>query len=120
MKTIYIDFDGVIHSYISDFTKADEILDSPLPGAIEWLDELVDKFHVFIYSTRLVHGADVERAMVDWLVRNGMSMWQVDKLGFTAVKRGASVYIDDRCWRYEGGDYPTVQELQDFKPWNKK
>jgi hypothetical protein len=120
MKTIYVDFDGVIHSYVSEFTEAHEINDPPLPGALKWLEGLVDQFHVFIYSTRLVHGAEVERAIVDWLVKHGMSMYQVDKLGFTAVKRGASVYIDDRCWRYEGGAYPTTQELQDFKPWNKR
>lgn len=32
-----VDFDGVIHSYASGWTKTDTVADDPVPGAIGWL-----------------------------------------------------------------------------------
>ena len=123
IKNIYVDFDGVINSYQTPVNKTEgvnELPDDALPGALEWLSDLIKNFHVTIYSTRLVNGAETERAISQWLLDQGLYHYDLDKLSFSAVKHGAHVYIDDRAWRYEGGAYPTVQELEDFKPWGKK
>lgn len=117
-KIVYVDFDGVINSYKTPFNGL-ELPDDPVPGAIEWLTDLLDHFQVFIYTTRLLE-PKAERAIVQWLNDHGMPMHLVDRIGFTCIKRGAHVYIDDRTICYEGGAHPTVDEIDSFKPWTKK
>lgn len=41
-QTICVDFDGVLHSYTSRFTVPDEVLDRPTPGALGWLEDMID------------------------------------------------------------------------------
>ncbi|MCK5616776.1 hypothetical protein KAR91_83720 [Candidatus Pacearchaeota archaeon] len=52
--TICCDFDGVIHLYKSKWTKASEILDGPVDGAIEWIRQILteDKATFAILSAR--------------------------------------------------------------------
>lgn len=117
MKNIFVDFDGVLNSYQTPFTTPTHLPDPPIPGAIEWLEELVKNFHVTIYTTRMLQGV-AQAALVDWFLRNGLPMHTIDKMSFSCVKGGADVYIDDRAYRFEGV-YPTVEELKTLKPWNK-
>ena len=52
MRTIAIDFDGVIHKYEQGY-KNGEIYDDPVPGAIEHINKLIEiGKQVFIFSTR--------------------------------------------------------------------
>lgn len=52
MKTIAIDFDGVIHKYSKGWQDG-SIYDEPIEGAIKAINDLVDRgFSVFIFSTR--------------------------------------------------------------------
>lgn len=50
MKTICIDFDGVLHSYTSGWQGEDVASDPPVPGAIEWLREMIR--NLIIYLTK--------------------------------------------------------------------
>jgi hypothetical protein len=117
-KVVYVDFDGVLNSYQTPFDGLN-LPDPPIPGALEWLEELTENFRVFIYTTRMLDPG-AEHAIVRWLNDNGLPMHVVDRLGFTALKRGAHVYIDDRVIPYRGGQHPSVEEIANFKPWTKQ
>lgn len=65
---ICLDFDGVLHSYVSGWKGARRIPDPPVPGAIEWLFHLVNdqRVEVCILSSRS-HQWGGRRAMKNWL-----------------------------------------------------
>jgi hypothetical protein len=42
MKTVCIDFDGVIHAYTSPLVDLATISDEPLPGAFEFLTDCLE------------------------------------------------------------------------------
>lgn len=119
-KIIYVDFDGVINSYQTKFDQNDpfNIPDPPVHGAIEWLCELVRKYHVVIYSCRLLH-PDGEAALHHWFFANKMPNHLIDQLAFSHTKRGAHLYIDDRAFRFEGV-FPTPEKIDSFIPWGKQ
>lgn len=112
--TIAVDFDGVIHSYSSPWVDHHVIPDPPVPGAIEWLNAILDKFDVVIFTTR-GKTAEGAAAVGRWLIEHGGP----EGLTVTAVKPPALVYIDDRAWRFEG-TFPTADEVHRSRPWNKR
>lgn len=125
-KLISLDFDGVIHSYTSKWTAAHEIHDPPVTGAIEFLTFLVDEFEVAIFSTRNTHPGAIP-AMKAWLLTylteyyGGVEDYAkdtLDKISFPLTKPPASVGLDDRIILFEG-EFPSIERLKTFKPWNK-
>ncbi len=111
-RTIAVDFDGVIHSYINPFNEFQ--LDPPTEGAIEWLHDMIEAFNVEILTTRArsAHGATTIRR---WMDRNG-----APNLPITSQKGMAIVYLDDRAMRFEG-IFPTAKEIfAAAKTWNRK
>lgn len=123
-QTIAVDFDGVLHSYISPWTKPDEIHDPPVPGAIEWLHQMVQQFDVMIFSTRAETWRG-ERAIEEWLKRYASSIyWEgvgcvgIEEVRITYKKEPAIIYIDDRGWRFEG-TFPEATLILSLRPWNK-
>src|SRR5690606_19100252 len=50
--TVCVDFDGVLHSYVSGWKGGTVIPDPPVPGAIEWLTKLHESYEIAILSTR--------------------------------------------------------------------
>lgn len=120
MKTISVDFDGVIHSYTSRYTDAYTIADPPVPGAIEWLTELTNHFYVVIFTMRVVHGGNLAANSIrKWLTDNGMHPTVVDRITFLKEKPNAELFIDDRGFHF-AGEFPTVEWIKAFKPWNKQ
>jgi hypothetical protein len=117
-KTIAIDFDGVIHSYTSGWKGADTIPDPPTPGAIEWLAEAHSRFEVAIYSTR-AETAEGRRAIAAWLRKNGLHEIILAQIKITSAKPMALIYLDDRGWQFTG-TFPSLDEIEAFKPWNKR
>lgn len=61
-----LDFDGVLHSYVSGWKGARNIPDPPVPGALEFLSAAADCFEVHILSSRS-HQWFGRRAMKRWL-----------------------------------------------------
>lgn len=121
-KTICVDFDGVIHSYTSGWCGADVIPDLPVPGAIDWLREATQHFTVAIFSSRSHQpgGKDAMKNFISyWAKRstNGDAPW-VGRLTFPSEKPAALVSIDDRAICFTG-TFPTIEDIQRFKPWNK-
>lgn len=114
--TIAVDFDGVIHSYTSPWVDHGTIPDPPVPGAIEFLNEMVKHFKVVIFSTRCSTAEGMTEVLYYIKKHGGPDM---DRLIPTDVKPAALVYIDDRAWRFEG-TFPTKEEIHQAIPWNKK
>jgi hypothetical protein len=117
-----LDFDGVIHSYTSKWAGADVIPDPPVPGAIAFLREATKHFRVCIYSTRSATEAGRE-AMAGWLgvwaARDDGDLDWLRRIEFPETKPPALVGIDDRILTFEG-EWPSMERLLSFKPWNKR
>ena len=116
--TLCLDFDGVCHSYTSGWQGEATIPDPPVDGLFEFLEEVTATFVVAIYSVRSKtdRGRD---AMLYWFER-----WQpgvVTRLGlqFPDSKPSAYVSLDDRVLTF-AGEWPAVQTLVEFQPWNKQ
>jgi len=114
-KILCVDFDGVIHSYLSGWKGATEIPDPPVKGAIEWLNELCDhpEWDPQIYSSRSKEEGAID-AMRAWLKRHGLKYWDV--IGMPTQKPAAFLTVDDRaiCFR---GTFPSRLEMTCFRPW---
>lgn len=113
--TVAVDCDGVLHSYTTPWSSADSLPDPPVPGAIEWLNEIVKHFDVVILTTRGDQEGGNE-AVIAWLREHG---YTGPDLLVTSKKVPALVYIDDRAWRFEGDNFPTAQQVHEARPWNK-
>jgi hypothetical protein len=112
--TVAVDFDGVIHSYVTPWQGAATIPDPPVEGAIEWLNQTVVKFEVVIHTTRGDQPGG-NAAVLLWLRQNG---YAGPDLLVTSKKVPALIYIDDRAWRFEG-IFPTEDEIHRARPWYK-
>jgi hypothetical protein len=126
-----VDFDGVLHSYTSGWKGARNIPDPPVDGAIEWLGSLVEdgesvcamaprfrEFDVCIFSSRNRYFGGI-RAMRKWLVKWGFPKDKLENLRFPLLKPPAFLLIDDRAHQFDGF-FPSVAQMQGFKPWNKR
>ena len=123
--TVSVDFDGVLHRYETKWINAHTIPDSPVPGAIEWLHKIIQKFDVVIFSTRAKTWRG-RRAMRAWLRRNsgmlyhdGMGWRGIEEVTF-AKKPIALIYLDDRALRFEGRNWPSGEEIHRARPWNRR
>lgn len=121
-----LDFDGVIHSYTSKWIAPDVIPDPPVEGAIAFLREAVKHFRVCIYSTRSAT-EEGRAAMAQWLGRyvveerlsDHEELAWASAIEFPETKPPALVGIDDRVLTFEG-QWPSMERLLSFKPWNRR
>lgn len=114
--TIAVDFDGVIHSYRTPWMGHGVIPDIPVPGAIEWLNEISKSFRVVFHTTRGSCGVG-KAAVMMWLRRHGYTA--TGAITVTNEKIPAIVYIDDRGYRFTGRNFPDAQQIHKMRPWNK-
>lgn len=120
MKPILcLDFDGVIHSYTSGWKAADVIPDPPVPGAMDFLREAVKHFRVAIFSSRSNQPGGLD-AMKDYVALNSQSGFHdpIEDIEWPLEKPPAFVTIDDRAITFTG-EWPSMDSLLAFKPWNK-
>lgn len=115
--TIAVDFDGVIHSYSSDWVSPEHIPDPPVEGAIAWLSDMAKEFDIVVHSTR-ASSALGRQAVFEYLRANG---FHGRIAGITNEKPPALIYLDDRAYRFEGpGTFPTREQVMAARPWNKR
>lgn len=129
--TIAVDFDGVIHQHISPWIAPHIIVDSPIPGALEWLWEMSQKFKVVIFTTRgrTWRGRRaVKKYLRMWVADNRWFTYEVDmvthskpfygleEIEVTDRKPAALIYIDDRAFRFKG-IFPSSDEIHRAHPW---
>jgi hypothetical protein len=105
VKTIAVDFDGVIHRYSKGWHDG-TIYDKPEPGAKEALTLLMRDFEVFIYSTRCydrVIEGETQKNQVE-----EMRQWlDTHQIPYTRIhtdpgKPHCKLFIDDNALRYRG------------------
>lgn len=126
--TLCLDFDGVLHSYTSGWQGMDVIPDPPVDGAIEFLWQAIEKFHVCIFSTRS-SSPDGIAAMRQWLNHYDQLYWEgrparprtslTLSIDFPTEKPPALVGIDDRVITFTG-KFPSIESLLSFQPWNNR
>lgn len=115
MKVIALDFDGVLHDYKGVFTAN---LNPPVPGAQQFVETLKKNgFKLIVFSVRAetaVGLIQIER----WLKKYGFP-----ELSITNKKPQASLYVDDRGFRFEGKFDEVLNYIEkvnpDLKPWNQ-
>lgn len=120
-----LDFDGVLHSYASGWKGADVVPDPPVPGAIAFLREAVRHFRVAIFSSRSNQPGGLT-AMHEWVgywsvaerLSDDEELSWCGELEWPAEKPPALVMIDDRALTFTGA-WPSMDELKNFRPWNK-
>jgi len=118
MFNIIFDFDGVIHSYTSRWIDEATVPDPPVPGAIEFIREVMKEYGVVICSTRAKSPVGIS-AIHDYLIKYGMSEEEVSKIQITNKKVAAILQIDDRSFCFKG-NFPSLDYIKNFKPWNKE
>jgi hypothetical protein len=120
-KTLCLDFDGVIHSYMSGWNGQTSIDDPPVEGAIEFLYDALKSFKVAVYSSRSSSPAGID-AMRSYVERHckgagfdyGHPWWL--QIEWPVNKPAAHVTIDDRAILFTG-KWPLIHELVNFTPW---
>lgn len=115
-KTLVLDFDGVIHSYVSGWKGATVIPDPPVEWAFAAIDAYLAFYKVAIYSSRSKEPGGIA-AMQTWFRVHGYL--DVNKLEFPTQKPAAFLTIDDRAICFNG-TWPTIAEIDAFKPWYQK
>jgi len=126
MKTVLIDFDGVLHSYTSGWQGKANIPDDPNPGAIKFLKELIadEEIEPVIWTSRvhwennaeLIEAENAVYVIKDWLAFHGLTSEEVNPLKITNNKPPAVMIIDDRAWQFVGL-FPNTEAIRNFKPW---
>lgn len=127
---LLVDFDGVIHAYTSKWTRADEILDGPVDGALDWIRKmLAEDVKIAIFTARLSNEPlnendgprdhlAVVRALTEWFIEHGLSFVEAGMLEFVTGKPHATLYIDDRA-RLFRGRFPSIRDIRSHEQWNK-
>ncbi len=120
MKTLLLDFDGVIHSYVSGWQGA-TIPDDPVPGAFDFIRALLDdgRFKVCIWSSRTSGQEGGCAAMHQWFRDHGLAPEHLDGLWFPIRKLPAFLTIDDRAICFTG-EFPSLDAIAEFQPWYKQ
>ncbi|MDU2064738.1 MAG: hypothetical protein E6713_07820 [Sporomusaceae bacterium] len=111
VKTVVLDFDGVIHSYTSGFQGVEVIPDPPVTGIKEAIEEIRKHYRVVIVSTRC-HQAGGKEAINIWLKQYGIVVDDV-----AVHKPPAIVYVDDRAICFDGNSRGLLDKIRRFKTW---
>jgi hypothetical protein len=115
-----VDFDGVVHSYISGWQGAEVVSDPPVAGAFAWLVAMAEVFQVCIYSSRSKEPGGVI-AMANWIAKWDTEGEVLPIVSFPVQKPAAFLTIDDRAICFNGKfDDLTTERLLAFKPWNHR
>ncbi|MGJ4928138.1 hypothetical protein ACQR1I_16590 [Bradyrhizobium sp. HKCCYLS2038] len=122
-----LDFDGVIHSYMTGWQGATVVADPPVPGALVFIARAQQHFRVAVFSSRSNQPGGLE-AMQEWLagslLRDGEALGLDAQVVFDAIdwpltKPPALVSLDDRALQFDGS-WPDVMALRRFQPWTHR
>lgn len=115
---ICLDFDGVLHSYVSGWKGAHIIPDPPMPGAMDALRMYCSHFTVAIFSARSSQEggiAAMRQWIADWAQKERLGTNWLGSIEYPTAKPPAKVTLDDRALTFTG-TWPTVTALKEFKP----
>jgi hypothetical protein len=111
VKTIAIDFDGVLHKYSKGWRNG-EIYDEPMEGAVGACKLLIERgYNLVVFTVR-----KNTRAVEEWLRKNGFPEMKV-----TNQKPKAVAYIDDRGIRFQSwGQAMIALSVLEKGNWGKR
>ena len=109
IKTVCLDFDGVIHSYRSGWQGETTIPDPPIHGVGDAIRHLRKRYRVVVHSARTA-SKEGREAVEQWLQRHDI---EVDEV--CMHKPPAFVYVDDRAVPFRGDWLQTIGEINDFR-----
>lgn len=116
-RAVAIDFDGVIHPN-TRWEGVDATPDAPTPGAKEAISSyLAHGFDVVVFSCRATE-IDGRLAIARYLAEH-FGLGATEGIKITAEKPHAAIYIDDRGYCFQG-TFPSVADISEFRPWNRK
>ena len=125
---LVLDFDGVIHGYASGWKGPGVILDSPVPGAADFIEAASAHFTISVFSSRS------KSLRGRWAMKRYMRALLGDRTPADAFHTGdflheeirypwfkpaAFLTIDDRALTFTG-EWPEMETLKSFRPWNKR
>lgn len=127
MATISVDFDGVLHSYEHGWLDG-SIYGDLLPGAVQGLSRLMQRYAVFVHTTRSPaqvarwieeqtgHGIEcttrIHPLVPIWWPGRVNAFWNVQGvLLVTRRKLPAVAYVDDRALRFTDWVQVTISLL---------
>jgi len=120
-----LDFDGVIHSYVSGWQGPTTIPDPPVPGTFEFMRAALEHFTVAVFSARSHQPggiAAMQTWLAEWAARElpaGADLAFLDALTWPTEKPLAFVTLDDRAVTFTG-EWPSLEWLRAFRPWYKR
>lgn len=103
VKTIAIDFDGVIHNANLGWGDG-TCYGDPIPGSIEAVKKLASNYRIVVFTAKakadrpLVNGKTGVELVTDWLKKYGLVNFVSE---ITSEKPRAELYIDDNGYRFE-------------------
>jgi len=112
--TICLDFDGVVHSYISGWKGETIISDPPVPGTKRAIEMLRMDYEVKIHSSRC-RIPEGRTAIELWLKKYDIVVDEV-----CDHKPPAIVYVDDRGVQFNGDWMETIEAIHNFRHWIRK
>lgn len=115
--TLAVDFDGVLSNTLKGGYNVNDFTYDPVEGAVKWLWEMVEHFNVIIFTARELD-TEGQANLKSWLDHWGFPSEQV---GYSNVKPPSGhLYIDDRGYQFTGDNFPSVEYIYTYKPWNRK
>jgi hypothetical protein len=104
VKTVCLDFDGVLNNYTG--WKGKDHLGEPKEGIKEFLEILSKKYDKIIIET-----TRDRLAVAVWLKKHGLWKYVINIYDKKPI---ATVYIDDRAIKFNGDFKDTLKELEYF------
>lgn len=124
-RTICLDFDGVLHSYVSGW-KGIEPTDPPTHGAQEFVQDLLNMGYIVVIQSTRADTREGEFAIMSWLQKHKFPVKELqqqennDQDWISATKPKALLYVDDRGIRFTGKFDDVIGWIQmnpGFEPW---
>jgi len=109
LRTICLDFDGVIHSHQHGWQGEAVIPDPPVHKVDLAIAELRKDYRVVVFSARCRTDEGVE-AIRAWLLKHQIEVDEVCR-----DKPPAHVYVDDRAVRFSGDWQQTIADIHNFR-----
>lgn len=112
--TVILDFDGVVHSYVSGWQGADNIPDPPVEGIKDAIANMRKYYRIVIVSSRCYQPGGIA-AIERWLAAHGIVVDAV-----TDEKPPAKVIVDDRAITFDGDAGALLARVNAFRPWTHR
>ena len=109
VRTVCLDFDGVIHSYQSGWQGEAIIADPPIHGVDKAIKQLRKDYRVVVFSARS-KSEEGRHAIEQWLAKHRIEVDEVCE-----NKPPAFVYVDDRAIHFGGDWMKTIQDINAFR-----